>query len=160
MNITIPKRRIGTVEEAFSEQAVKRLTRAIFRDFSILIESRDHLNHIFRQWALLMVRLRDVEKRFMIERKPSADDLIAHRDAVNAMICCADAIVSAAQRHLEVNRQLSDTERNGLSAEIDLVGRHRKILAFEFNGWHAPRLPLKRDQAIRRAIRESSRKAA
>ena len=107
-----------------------------------------------------MVQLREVERRFMIERKPSPDELMEHRETVNAMIFCADVIVSAATRYLEVNFQMGDAERSGLTAEVDLVARHRKILAFEFNGWHAPVLPVQRDCAIRKTIRESSRKAA
>jgi hypothetical protein len=141
-------------------KAAEKLIKEVYKDFEALIAHRKNLDGIFGQWRDLMKQLRAVEKTCFEDREPTQKDYDGHKNAVNRMIFAADAIASAATRHLETNYHLDANEQESLRSQIDLVKRHREILAFEFKGWHGP-IPLDQlKEGGEKLFRESGRKVA
>jgi len=140
-------------------KAAKRLVEEVVRDYSKLMEHGDQLCGIVKEWKELMTLFRSVEQKAMIEKEPSEDQRAAHLRCINAMILCAETIANACERHLEINFHLEDGMRSELQSEIELIKRHRVILAFEFTGW-APMDKALAKKGERDLFGESGRKAA
>ena len=97
-----------------------------------------------------MAALRKLEKKCLIAREPTPEELAIHQKVVSLLIFAADGIASAAERYIQINYHLENHESEALKARVDLVHRHRKLLAFEFGGWHGPTLSAEKLLAAKR----------
>jgi hypothetical protein len=139
--------------------AARKLIQEVIRDHVILVRGKLKLEYLFEKWAECMKVLRCLEKR-MIETGIPEGELKSHGELVEVMIGFSGAISLFARRHLEKNYQLEESERASLSSQIDLVDRHRKILEFEFKGWHGPHSRKELEALAQRFSGVSDRKAA
>ncbi len=137
-----------------------RAAKRLMLEVCMVVEGKKKLDDIFSGWSELMSKLRQVERRCLIEMEPTPEHLAAHRDAINSMIVCADSIVSVASRHLEIGYHLDEKEHAALQAQTQLVQQHREIIAFEFNGWHGPLSQEEVNGGLKALFCDSGRRAA
>jgi len=137
MNATASKKIECEAIEKNHRIAARKLIQEVRKDHVILVRGKLKLESLFERWRECMNVLRGLEKR-MIETGMPEGELKSHGELVEVMIGFSGAISLFARRHLEKSYQLEESDRSSLSSQIDLVDRHRKILEFEFKGWHGP----------------------
>ena len=118
------------------ELAAQRLIEEVVKDYINLSAHAKKLREFMAEWRRTMSAFRGAEKRYCILAVPSPDGAEAHKRAMNAMILCADTLTNSLQRYIEVNYHLENAERAAFGSEIELLKRHRTILAFDFKSWH------------------------
>lgn len=116
--------------------AAKRLITSVSRDYMLFAQGKEGLEAALQTWDELFRTLRTIEKKRLIEQIPSAREMANHRKVVNLLIFAADAIASAAERHLESDYHLDRGEEEGLRERLRLLRQHASLLSFEFTSWH------------------------
>jgi len=159
MSVTASKKTECEAIEKKHKVAARKLIQEVRRDHVILIKGKLNLECLFEKWGERMKMLRCVEKR-MLETGIPESGLKNHGELVEAMIGFSAAIALATERRLLNSCQLDDSERSSLSSQIDLVKRHRKILEFEFRGWHGPHSREELEAVSQRISSVSDSKAA
>ena len=138
MSVTASKKRpkIEAID-AHHKVAVRKLIQEIRRDYAAFIKGGMQLDSIFAEWSARMNGLREVERQMMDYRLPGAD-LQSHGELTDLMIQFCATIGLAAERHLSHRPLLNGAAKPFLHSQAALIQKHRKILEFEFKGWHGP----------------------
>jgi hypothetical protein len=148
----------GVIESEYL-MAAKRLLDEVMCDSAKMIDDTNRVCAAADSWKAVFDGFRSEEEKTMVKGTPSAEKTAAYLSSLNAMIIYAGVFRDYCERHLETSDQIDDEYRAALKSRIDMIKRHREILAFDFASW----TPLSKELAEkgeRELFGDSGRKAA
>jgi len=160
MSAIASKKKACEAMETKHKVAAKKLIQEVRRDYEVFVQGKASLDFLFMRWGNCMKGLRLIEKGILSTGAPSEEKLKSHRELAELLISFSATISLSAERHLQNNDPLDEAEKASLKEKIDLVKRHRKILEFEFKGWHGQLSREKLEEVSQRISGVTDSKAA
>ncbi len=130
-----------------SEHLIDRETEATFRaaikrliDEALEADDPAAIERVCEEWDELLREFDTLERECLLAHMPTPEELSIHRVIYRQVILLAGLLGAAMERVHKISWNLAASAQDLVKERLELLGRQKKILVFEYNGWHGPKL--------------------